>query len=479
MDLSNYGIKRMLPKLIIAAILVNISFWICAIAVDISNILGSSLKSFFDGLAVSGGGGGGFGITDIGVGGVVTVLLAAGLVAGAIAVALAISVPVVLAVVLAIATIILILLAREALIILLIVVSPVAFVFYLLPNTEQWYKKWLKLFSSLLMLYPVVAVVFGASGFAGRLINNTANGDPMLQLTAIAVATLPLFLVPSVLKNSLNATGTLGAKMSGLSGKATGRIGKKVSSNSQLGQRYKEYQAAAETRRVGGLASGRKGGRMAQRFDRSRLGKYVGGDRGAAFATEAEHKIFNEEVGRQKSTLSGMKNEDLLKILEDGTGSTEYQAAAAGIVMSRDHRESHLKALDIAGRRGKDSKDGAIGDIQKQMSADMKDKPFALGDRAAGALQTGNYGKNPADSTDGDISGSLKERVGTKLSAANLASMNPDEMNAIHALATSGSLSSDELKNLKAQITLARGNEQLKGLIKPQATSQHDDILSL
>ena len=41
---SNYGIKRLLPKIIIAAILVNVSFYICAIAVDLSNILGNSLR---------------------------------------------------------------------------------------------------------------------------------------------------------------------------------------------------------------------------------------------------------------------------------------------------------------------------------------------------------------------------------------------------------------------------------------------------
>ncbi|MCZ6324111.1 hypothetical protein O5165_25825, partial [Escherichia coli] len=42
--LNNYSIKKMLPRLIVAAILVNLSYYICAIAVDISNILGHSLQ---------------------------------------------------------------------------------------------------------------------------------------------------------------------------------------------------------------------------------------------------------------------------------------------------------------------------------------------------------------------------------------------------------------------------------------------------
>ncbi|MDO5452006.1 MAG: hypothetical protein Q4F56_02870, partial [Candidatus Saccharibacteria bacterium] len=46
--ISNYGIKKALPKLIVVAILVNLSFLICAIAVDVSNIIGSSLRGVFD-----------------------------------------------------------------------------------------------------------------------------------------------------------------------------------------------------------------------------------------------------------------------------------------------------------------------------------------------------------------------------------------------------------------------------------------------
>ncbi|MDR3298135.1 MAG: hypothetical protein LBT19_02075, partial [Candidatus Nomurabacteria bacterium] len=45
--LNNYGIKRVLPRIIIAAVLVNLSFIICALAVDVSNVLGASLRGVF------------------------------------------------------------------------------------------------------------------------------------------------------------------------------------------------------------------------------------------------------------------------------------------------------------------------------------------------------------------------------------------------------------------------------------------------
>ena len=48
--ISNYGIKKMLPRLIIAAILVNLSIYICQIAVDLSNILGYGLRAGLGGI---------------------------------------------------------------------------------------------------------------------------------------------------------------------------------------------------------------------------------------------------------------------------------------------------------------------------------------------------------------------------------------------------------------------------------------------
>ena len=46
--ISNYGIKRTLPRIIIAAILVNLSYLICILAVDVSNILGVGFRGIFE-----------------------------------------------------------------------------------------------------------------------------------------------------------------------------------------------------------------------------------------------------------------------------------------------------------------------------------------------------------------------------------------------------------------------------------------------
>ncbi|MDB5168034.1 MAG: hypothetical protein JWO55_292 [Candidatus Saccharibacteria bacterium] len=203
--LNNYGIKKMLPRLIVAAILVNASFWICAIAVDISNILGASLNSLFesmeaglpkekntDGIA---DGTGWEGITGIVLAGGVGIALYVGLSA---------LLPALLAAFLAIVTVFLVLTLRQALVILLIVISPLAFVAYLLPNTESLFKKWLGLFKTMLLMYPIIAMIFGASALASVIVMQAAEGPykVAVQIMGALVAIIPLALTPIVMKSA-------------------------------------------------------------------------------------------------------------------------------------------------------------------------------------------------------------------------------------------------------------------------------------
>jgi hypothetical protein len=206
--LTNYGIKKMLPRLIIAAILVNISYWICAIAVDISNILGMSLKSLMNttgsSLYVDAG------VADSGAGGIwdgLTVgLLASTAAITVIYLGVSILLPMLIAATLAIVTVVLVLTLRQALIIILVVISPLAFVAYLLPNTEKWFTKWRELFQVLLLMFPIIAVVFGGSALASTIISGVANSSEkpnfILQVMAAGITIIPLFIVPVVMKTA-------------------------------------------------------------------------------------------------------------------------------------------------------------------------------------------------------------------------------------------------------------------------------------
>ncbi len=320
--ISNYGIKRMLPRIIIAALLVNISFFICQVAVDLSNILGYALYHFFEGGIKIGNGLQNQGNPNYVAGTLTWAVVIGGVVAGAIGVALAISVPVVIAALLAIGLVVLMLVGRQAFIVLLVAISPLAFVAYLLPNTEQWFKKWYKTFFTMLMLFPTVGVVFGASQMAAKIINSSAqNGgsDPtVVQLIALAVSAVPFFVVPSLLKGSLAATGALGAKLQGLSNKATGRIGKKVSDTSMVGALAKQRSRNQQMKRAQVL-SGHAGNRLTRGYYKTlnrATGKY--GDRISAQGAATAQKLRGEDVDNEVARMQAgwLPHEELGKATE-------------------------------------------------------------------------------------------------------------------------------------------------------------------
>ena len=48
--IDNYGIKKILPKLVLGALLVNVSYFICQACVDVGNITGGGIKNIFEGI---------------------------------------------------------------------------------------------------------------------------------------------------------------------------------------------------------------------------------------------------------------------------------------------------------------------------------------------------------------------------------------------------------------------------------------------
>ncbi len=255
--ITNYGIKKLLPRIIIAAILVNLSYYICQIAVDLSNILGFSLKGFLAGLAPAAAANPGAG-TSLGSGSDWTSIIGGTivLVGGAIAWgSLSIAVPALLAALVAIIMTLFILVARQAIIIILIVISPLAFVAFLLPNTVTWFNKWKDTLVTMLMLFPIVAVVFGASTFAsiilGQVFSSSDSDSQHPFLGSIVSATMlvvPLFTVPGLLKKSIDGVGGIGTKLSGLGSNFSDWGGNKYKNSDY--NKYNEAQAADRNARI-------------------------------------------------------------------------------------------------------------------------------------------------------------------------------------------------------------------------------------
>lgn len=219
--ISNYGIKRMLPRLIIVAIAINLSLFLSRAMVDLSNVLGASLYEMLGGMLDTKQWSPGVGqTTSMILGGAATVAVV-GVAANLLVVAgVGVLLAALLPAVAGLFVTVFILFARNALIVILAVISPIAVAAILLPNTESLFKKWWKVFFGLLLVYPMIAVVFGASKIAANVLVGI-KGDWTMQIAAAAAATVPLLFTPKLLQSSLNATGSFGAKLGGIAGSLT------------------------------------------------------------------------------------------------------------------------------------------------------------------------------------------------------------------------------------------------------------------
>lgn len=459
--ISNYGVKKLLPRLIIAAILVNMSLIICQIAVDISNILGYSLKTLFDTLgndvllnrpeADPTG-------LDTALEGLGWATLIAALIAGGITLALSVSGPVLLAAVLALLLIAIILVARIALIVTLTIISPLAFVAFLLPNTEQWFKKWYKMFFALLMVFPVIAVVFGASALVAEIINDTAipkdaagnsTGDPnlLMQVIAMGVATVPLFLVPSLLKNSMSAAGSIGNKLAGWSSKANSRVGGKVRDTSRLG----EAQRGIKNRMALNRAVRRGKNPIGRVIDNSKFGKRLGLDKGAAAAMSAVDKQDEQDVSQELTRFKNMNGATDL----DGASREMAKAIAGGDSVKARAMQRYLAGAGGAGVKALEKVySGSSGDIRKNaaMQQSLASDALGLGMKGKSAA-IDSFSTNGKDSFD---SIQANKDTYTRLSTSELAG----QKNLEQLMTPAG----EALRNDDGSVKVDKNNNPILGL---------------
>lgn len=340
--ISNYGIKKMLPRLIVAAILVNVSIYICQIAVDLSNILGYGLRAGIGGIGdeitraneifQSGQGRGtwgGFALTVLAAG-------TAGILALAVLIGALVSGLVVMA------TIAVLLIARKALIVILIVISPLAFVAFLLPNTEKFFSKWRSIFVGLLMVFPTIGLLFGGGILAGAIVKAGGGNDMIMQIVGELIKVLPLIAVWSVLKKAIDVAGSIsqhinnaGGRLGGLGGSAK-NWAKDRYANSRLGQMqdFRKKQIARRKKLI--RAGAWKGDGLIDHIWRNRMSdlndkankseltnnRWVGGDLGRRLAAEGQDAVDDEERETAKRLLDYQYDGDAAAALR-GAGNNE------------------------------------------------------------------------------------------------------------------------------------------------------------
>lgn len=242
--IDNYGIKKILPKIIVMAIVINLSYVLCQIAVDLSNIIGNGLKGMCTGISdsvwdtlVANGTVNAADRAEIGFSAFFATLFGAGA-GAAVAASTALSVvavagsaiwwiPLLITAIIGLIAVLMffvILALRNIITIVLVAISPLALVCYILPNTQKLFNKWLDLFKAMLVIYPVCAGLYGISKLM-KVITYSASGTHILMVMVAILSTfVPFFVAPSLIKKSLNALGNLGNKMGSLGERLKGGV---------------------------------------------------------------------------------------------------------------------------------------------------------------------------------------------------------------------------------------------------------------
>ncbi len=360
---DNYTIKKMLPRVVAAAILIQLSWYICAFMVDTGNILGQGLfKLMNDAIKITPP------MFDItGSGQRLTAMFAGSLllgVTGVVAVT-SLSFTAIIMMVVSIIMVFFTLILRKLLILLLVVLAPLAFIFWILPNTEKLFKEWFDTLLKLILMYPAIVLLFEAGrlfavvakGLGALQVDTVTTGVtntflPVIQLVAYAI---PLFLIPATFNMGGKAMKLGRAGISKIQGGANSQWGK----NSDFGKKRAEnkdrksaYSRANQpVTRMGKLMQGdalnKATGGFSSKLNRNyaaRRGNFGGNVITGGLNTQAEQKMYGvlSKQDKAEQDVYGRKYEyedpkELQKIMggDPKKYSINQQRAAAAALLNK------------------------------------------------------------------------------------------------------------------------------------------------
>jgi len=226
-----YSIRKILPRILLCGVLVNVSIYLVAAAVDITNVLGGSVSDLLYAPFKNDGGlnfvinPGAAHAGDYIAGGSIALVVwelfrhihssGAGSTIKGVGSLAASSLEYLFVTFMIPAFFIMLaimgtLVFRRGLILFLIFVSPFAFALYCLPNTEKYFRQWWDLLFKALLIYPIIAILFTMGNILSVTISssyahcapsasdatcNAATGGVADTLGLIALF-VPLFLIP-------------------------------------------------------------------------------------------------------------------------------------------------------------------------------------------------------------------------------------------------------------------------------------------
>ena len=470
--ISNYGIKKMLPRLVIVAVAINISYYLMQVIIDIANITGKSIDGIFSGFESYSGlkAANGWSVLldsillSATVVGSVGVTLAAGAVLGWPAIILFLGAMIIPAIIGIIAGL-LALQVRSMLIPILAIFSPVALVAWVLPNTQKLFDKWKSMFTGLVFLYPLASIYYGGLKFAASLTLGSGKSSSIQRLMALAALFIGTFMVA-----------VIAIKSNSIMGKIIGGIG--------------GFANKLGASRLGGLVSNTASGMMSSRKAEF-LSKGIGGRKNPfTIGAHKAMKRFNDnkklrqidqanyeayaDKGFKESLASG-KYDSRLRSLELPGSKARIQEMTHSLI-STEVKNAQISFGNASIQELKSALSDAIknGDDVKARAA----QNILLSSRGPGGIDAHNQAISESESyMSKDMSTKLRSNIQESNSSVfdkdpgllKWASGQESEMRAAHDAAAIESISLDKFTGMTKSSQLDRINGG--GISSDQATS--------
>ena len=372
--ISNYGVKKILPKLIIGALLINCSYIICQLAIDIANIIGYGIAGVFqwvtnqinagmpstirvEGVVVDPAEETSLkGVLSDGVAGMgLVVVLIVGVLSAAsvLSQGTALVIPILLAVLgiaISFFTLIAILGLRQAAAVLLVVASPLAFVCYMLPNTKKIFEKWFKAFQGLLIAFPACSALIYGGDMVGRILLSSSYGSTWITISAAVVSIAPVFFIPKLIRGSMGAIANVMTNAS----RSLTRSARNAGNNSRIAKDIRANHDWNQQRRLNMRHAGVKYNKETKKFEKRKFGSGlygIGIGRGVKIA-RARNAVLSDYQDTELGTR--MAGEGGVDLLHSQMYSVQGKLNDAAISATESRIKQGQMTMTVKDEKGKD-----------------------------------------------------------------------------------------------------------------------------
>lgn len=350
--LDAYTIRKVLPRLLIAIIGITLSWSILEFLVTLTNDLGNGIRALiyapFNGISVGDGG------ENLNFsGGIEPVLAAIGI--GTVVAFTGMGVLAMLgAAFLAVLCAFLVLVAREMIIIILVITAPIGIAMLILPNTRKFWQFWQTTLAAMLIAFPFIAAMIATGRVFAMVTLSFDQGDLIYNLIALVAYILPYFMLPFAFKFAGGVLGTLSGSLGAQTGGLSKGLNKYASGKRQQaavqGQNFNRWNERTAMGRGLNTVYG------AAANPRSMLQ----GRKGVAAARMSRQKTFGAAQMKDNAVWNANQGDDafLLAVADRKLAETKRdQAIAEGKTANA---ANYQHALDLASAMGPAARSRAV-----------------------------------------------------------------------------------------------------------------------